>query len=273
LFGLFYATHGDTNYNDCKRNKWEGVAIIMKKCTTIEEGVANVLTVLQVEQTPQWQFVPAKEGELTDTLILDGEAYPLFWWRADPQVATMHDLAPTRDICSMKLNRTGSRSAGLERLLYKELDIAEFIMDTRVRTVMNFRNGNSMNMLCTMENDRVALFELAATLHDDSPEQGRHTFWGSNGMASDRVVSQKIPSEALYLFTQEKKEPELYSDLFIYTYGLSRTDTIKAAAITEILLGRRSIRDWKARDAHYRCCMAAAAASAQQVRRITVKED
>jgi len=87
------------------------------------------------------------------------------------------------------------------------------------------------------------------------------------------VVSQKINAEALYLFTQEKKEPELYSDLFIYTYGLGRTDTIKAAAITEILLGRRSIQDWKARDVHYRRCIAAAAASAQQVRRITAEED
>lgn len=244
----------------------------MVKCQSIEEGVANILRMVRATETPKWQFVPAKEGELTDMLILDGESYPLFWWRADPQVATMYDLAPTRDICSMKLNRTCSRSQGLEKLLYKELDIAEYIMRTRVRTMMNFRNGNSMNMLCTMENDRVALFELAATLHDDTPEQGRHTYWGSNGMASDRVVSQKLPSEALYLFTEDKPDPELYNDLFILTYGLGRTDTLRAACIAEILTGQRSIADWKERDAHYRHCIEVAEESAKTVARLCVEE-
>jgi len=244
----------------------------MKKCTTIEEGVENVLVVLGVEQTPQWQFVPAQEGDLTDTLILDGEAYPLFWWRADPQVATMYNLAPSRDICSMKLNRTGARSAGLERLLYKELDIAEYVMRTRVRTVMNFRNGNSMNMLCTMENDRVALFELTAALHDGTAEQGRHTYWGENGMASDKVVSQKVSNESLYLFTQDSADPQVYNDLSLNMYGLNKTQVLKASMIIEILLGRRDISDWKQKDAHYRRCIEAAAHSARDICRVAVEE-
>lgn len=244
----------------------------MEKCTTIEEGVQNVLTQLRIQLDKKWQFVPAGENDLTDTLVLDGESYPLFWWRADPQIATIAKLAPSRDICSMKLNRTCSRSLGLDKLLYRELDIAEFVMGTRVKTMMNFRNGNSMNMLCTMENDRVALFELAATLHDDSPEQGRHTYWGSNGMASDRVVSQKLPSEALYLFTEDKADPTLYNDLFLLMYGLDRTTTLKAATITEILLGRRDISDWKVRDQHYRRCIRIAQESAQKVCRLAVEE-
>ena len=37
-----------------------------------------------------------REGDYTDTLVLEGERYPLFWWRADPQVDMMHDLAPER---------------------------------------------------------------------------------------------------------------------------------------------------------------------------------
>lgn len=243
----------------------------MQKCRTIEEGVRSVLAVYQVEPAAQWSYVPATEGELVDSLVLDGVKYPLFWWRCDPQVATMQELAPERRICSMKLNRSGAKSQGLERLLYKELDIAEFIMDTQVRTVMNFRNGNSMNMLCTMENERVALFELAAALHDDTPEQGRHTYWGEDGMASDRVVSQKLASEAVYLFTQEDKNPEVYNDLFLYMYGLGKTEVLKACMIAEILMGRRDISDWLDRDAHYRRCIAAAEQSAKEVRRLAVK--
>ena len=242
----------------------------MKKCTTIADGVNAALAVYQAQPKATWEYIPAGEGDLTDRLVLDGVSYPLFWWRCDPQIAPMKRMAPSRKICSMKLNRACAKSMGLEKLLYKELDIAEYLMDTRVRSVMNFRNGSSMNMLATMENDRVALFELAAALHDGTAEQGRHTYWGEDGMASDRVVSQKIASEAIYLFTEDRKDPETFNDIFIYMYGLNRTDTLKAVLIAEILMGRRSVEDWNERDAHYRKCIAAAAVSAETVRRVEV---
>ena len=235
---------------------------MIKHCSTIEEGVQNALEIFGVTPKVAWRLIPAGEGAYTDTLELDGEAYPLFWWRCDPQVGSMYGKAPSRKICSMKLNRVAAKSQGLKKLLYKELDIAEFIMGTKVKTVMSFQNGNSMNMLATMENDRVALFELGATLHDETPEQGRHTYWGEEGMASDRVVSQKVASEAIYLFTEEAKDAETFNDIFIYLYGLSRTDTLKATIIAEILMGRRSVADWRQRDAHYIRCIEKAEAEA-----------
>lgn len=241
----------------------------MKRCLTIEEGVNNILAIFQCEPSA-WELIPEKRGEYTDTLVLEGEKYPLFWWRTDPQVDMMQELAPDRKLCSMKLNRTCPKCWGLEKLLYKELDIAELMLRSRVKTVMNFRQGDSMNMLCTMENDRVALFELGATLHDDADEQGRHTYWGEEGMASDRVVSQKLPGRAVYLFTQDRPEPETFHDLFIYVYGLNRTDALKATCIAEILLGRRDISDWKEKDQHYRRCIAKAAESAGAVRCLPV---
>lgn len=245
---------------------------MIKKCMTIEDGVRNALEAYQAEPAVQWQYISAKDGDYADTLELDGVKYPLFWWRCDPQINTMQEKAPERKICSMKLNRSGAKSQGLERLLYKELDIAEYIMGSSVCSVMNFRNENAMNMLCTMENDRVALFELAAVLHDETPEQGRHSYWGEDGMASDRVVSQKVASEAIYLFTEDQKDPETYNDLFIYMYGLDRTDTLKATAIAEIIMGRRDISDWLLRDAHYRRCIEAADRSAKTMCRLTVEE-
>ena len=244
----------------------------MEKCLTIEQGVARVLKIFEKEPAG-WELIPAGEGDYTDTLVLEGEKYPLFWWRSDPQVDMMHDLAPERKICSMKLNRTCPKSWGLNKLLYKELDIAEYMIGSPVKTVMNFRQGSSMNMLCTMENDRVAIFELGATLHDGTDEQGRHTYWGEAAMASDRVVSQKLPSRATYLFTQDSPQVQTYHDLFIYMFGLSATDVIKAVCISEILLGRRDISDWKEKDAHYRCCIAMAEESAQQVRCLPVYEE
>ena len=246
---------------------------MIKFCKTVEDGVRNALEIFAMEAEVAWRYIPAKEGDFTDTLELDGVKYPLFWWRCDPQVGAMYSKAPERKICSMKLNRVGAKSQGLRKLLYKELDIAEFIMRSRVKSVMNFQKGCSMNMLATMENERVALFELAATLHDETPEQGRHTYWGEEGMASDRVVSQKVASEAIYLFTDDARDPQTYNDIFIYMYGLDRTDTLKATCIAEILMGRRSVADWRERSDHYIRCIERAEQSAQQVRRLFVEEE
>jgi hypothetical protein len=121
-----------------------------------------------------------------------------------------------------------------------------------------------------MANERVAIFELAAVLHEDTPEQGRHTYWGQDGMASDRVVSQKVPSEAVYLFTDEEEKAETYNDIFLYMYGLNKTDATKAAAIAEILMGWREADDWTQKDAHYRRCIEAAWRSAESGQRVEV---
>ncbi len=234
----------------------------MKKCNTIEEGVASVIEMYRYSINKEWQYLPAGDGDLCDKLILDGEEYPFFWWRCDTQVAALIRMAPERKPSSMKLNRSCPKSEGLDRLLYRELDIAEQVLGSPIAKVMCLRNEPALNMLATTENERVAIFELAAVLNENTAEQGRHTLWGSDGMASDRVVSQKVASEAIYLFTEEEEAPETYNDIFNYMYGLSKTDATKAAAILEILLGNLDISHWKELDAHYRRCMAAAEDSA-----------
>jgi len=244
----------------------------MLPCKTVEDGVRAALSVYSCTPSVSWEYRPAAPGEYCDTLVLDGVSYPLFWWRTDTQIVQLRDLAPERNLCSMKLNRTCAKSEGLDRLLYRELDIAQLMLGAPVESLMCFRRENSMNMLATMENRRVAVFELAAVLHDGTPEQGRHIYWGTDGMASDKVVSQKIPSEAVYLFTEDSEKPETFNDIFLYMYGLNKTEAVKAAAIAEILMGRTDISSWPELDASYRRCIAAAAESARSVRRVRIEE-
>lgn len=242
----------------------------MKKCTTIEEGVSSVMNVYGYKTEKTWAYIPASDGDLCDKLMIDGEEYPFFWWRTDIQIKPLTNMAPERKLCSMKLNRTCAASETLERLLYREIDIAEQMLGSSISKLMCFRNKSTLNMLATMKNERVAIFELAAVLNDNTPEQGRHIYWGEDGMASDRVVSQKIPSEAIYLFTDDQEKPETFNDIFIYMYGLSKADTVKAAAIVAVLCGKIDISEWKAKDTHYKRCIDAAMASAKTTQRVTV---
>ena len=245
----------------------------MKLCQSIEEGVPAVMEAQGARTDKTWSLVPAGKEDLTDTVVVDGKEYPFFWWRCDPQVAALRRYAPPRKPCSMKLNRTGRKSEGIERLLYREIDICRRTLGGEVRTVCCFENNGEISRLATMENDRVAIFELSAVLNDETDEQGRHTFWGENGMASDRVVSAKIPAQALYLFTEDKKDPELFNDLCLPMFGLGRLDAIKADCIAEILMGRIDPEEWKADDEAIRAVMRAVRRSAETGSRVAVKEE
>lgn len=244
----------------------------MNRCMTVEDGVKIALDIYSYKLDKKWKYCPANTQEYTDKLWIDGEEFPLFWWRKDTQIDSLYQLAPERKPCSMKLSRVCSKKIGLEKLLYKELDISEYVLRSEIKSVMSFRNGQSMNMLATMHNACISSFELAATLNENTVEQGRHFLWGEDGMISDKVVSQKITSEAVYLFTEEEEKPEVYNDIFIYMYGLEKADVCRAVMIAQILMGQVSISDWKSRDKHYTKCITAVADSNKMGKKIYVEE-
>ena len=225
----------------------------MTPCQTVEDGVRAALRVYEHTPTVDWKFVPAGSGEYTDRLILGGEEYPLFWWRENPQIRSLYALAPARHPVSMKLNRVCEKNYGLDCLILKEIDIATYLLRDEIVRVYGFRNGNSANFIADFASGIVAQFELAATLCPGSEEQGRHSVWGRDGMASDRVVSQKVAAAPIYLFTPDKTGPTTYNDEFIYMYGLSKSDVSRATMIARILMGQIDVSDWNERErSHFR---------------------
>ena len=245
----------------------------MNKCLTIEEGVKSALKVYECTPKQKWAFQPAKNGELYDKLILDNEEYPLLWHRCDPQLLEIHELAPLRDPCSIKLNRCVSKQVGLDSIMCREFDIAEWVLGSEVKSIMCFKNDNAANVIATMKNDCVAVFELSAVLNENTSEQGRHTLWGKNGMVSDMVISQKNSVNSAYVFTEDKVEPKTYNDLFLHMFDLSRIDTIKAACITEILLGSLDISNWKATAEKCKKYLSAAYKSAESCERVFMESE
>ena len=127
-------------------------------------------------------------------------------------------------------------------------------------------------MLLTMENEKVAMVELAATLHEASEEQGRMTIWGRNGMASNRVVSQKDAPQSIYVYHSDGST-ETYNDLCRVLYGLDRIQVIKVCAIANILCGKYDVQETKESMVRYEKYLALAKLSANENRPYTVKEN
>ena len=244
----------------------------MRKCTTISEGVKSALELYQITPNYDWEYIEGGKDDFTDFLRLGDVIYPLFWWREDSQVGALIGGGPSRNTCSIKLNSSCKKSYGLEKLMYREFDIAEQIARSEINNVTCFRNGNSANILATMKNEIVALFELASCLNEETDDQGRRSLWGTNGMVSDRVVAHKLSGEEIYLFTNDKKYPETFTDLFIHMYGLNKEQIYKATYITKILMGSIDTSKFFEDDKRLKLNVKATIESSKIENRVYVKE-
>ena len=183
----------------------------MQEITTIEQGVQAAFDEKRQKIEHEWEFLPATNGELTDTVIVDGEHIPLFWWRYDNQVFPLEELERNMDSVSCKLNTISTKSIGLDSLMIRHFDIAEWFLKSRVKKLNCYQKGNSVAVLLTMENEKVAVLELGANLPQGAEEQTRHTVWGKMGMESTRVVSTKVRPQSVYLYT-DRVEPYTFND-------------------------------------------------------------
>lgn len=217
----------------------------MSKITTIEEGIRSIYRINEFGDVPTYSVVPCKEGEYTDHLSFDGKLYPIFNWRGVPAVASVANTARSGvgSCCSMKISGAISRDFGLDKFLYKELDTVEWALNSTIKHVTAFVNDKTCNAILRMKNDKVAILELGACLPIDADEQTRHTAWGTKGMVSDRVVSEKIRPQAVYLFNNGKT-PTTYNDNMSALYGLNQDDCAKAVIIASMLLGRVNVEEW-----------------------------
>ena len=244
----------------------------MKICKTVTEGVQSALDLYEIKVPYKWEIIEGSATDYTDFIKLDCKIYPLFWWREISQVSALIGGGPSRNTCSIKLNQSVKKSYSLEKLMYREFDIAEQIARSEINNVTCFRNGNSANLIATMKNDIVATFELASCLNEGTDDQGRRSLWGTDGMVSDRVVAHKLSGEEIYLFTEDSDIPETFTDLFIHMYGLNKNEIYKATYVTRILMGQIDVSNFIEDDKRLKLNVKTALKSSEIEDRVYVKE-
>ena len=221
----------------------------MKANFTIADGVNSLFQVNGISNMPKWEYLPKTENDYTERVIIDGEIYPIFYWRQDPQIQAImrNGKYNIGGSCSTKISGMIDRTYGLKSFLYKELDNAEWILDSKIKKLTAFVNKNAANVLLKMENEKVAVLELGATLPEGTEEQTRHTVWGKMGMESTRVVSTKTRPQSVYLYT-DRVEPYVFNDATVELYGLSLYDATIAVSIFKMLTGKVDLAWLKSRE-------------------------
>nr|MBO4518043.1 hypothetical protein [Clostridia bacterium] len=215
----------------------------METSKSVKDGVISLIDKNKTEITATWDYFKKGANDMTDSVAIDGKTYPLFYWRSDPQIEAIARNAKNNigGSVSVKISGMVSKNYGVNAFLYKELDTAEWVLDSEIKKITACVNKNAINATLLMKNGKVALLELGATLPDGAEEQTRHTAWGKQGMESTRVVSTKVRPQSVYLFT-DRIEPYAFNDATLELYGLTLADATAAVAVYKAISGKTDLR-------------------------------
>ena len=216
----------------------------MEMVRSVEEGVVKLLK-FRKRSVPFFMLEKNNNGFL-DTLIWDGNRIPLFDSHFDPQIRAVAQYGNDSGVnCALNGYSFCGRDVSLESLIFREVDIAEFIMHSKVKKVTAFVNGTAANMILVMENGACANMDLGCSMAPGTGNQCQHRLITTHGMANDRGVTDMIPQHQVHVFGMESQNPRWYDDMDVYLYGLNEEDSRKAIAIHAIITGQECWEQWK----------------------------
>lgn len=148
------------------------------------------------------------------SVFADGREYPLFSYRNFPKFATMKNLPVLGRRCALTVLSVGADP--LPEILFRELDLAEYLLGAKIREVALCRRGTSANAIANFENHTTAHLTLHSAGFGE--RQFRHELFTKEGMVSDRVVDTVVAQHALNIFTADGYESFTDADFTLYGF-------------------------------------------------------
>ncbi|MCL2742909.1 MAG: hypothetical protein FWE67_03565 [Planctomycetaceae bacterium] len=176
-----------------------------------------------------------KQGGVSLWCIQNGSTgcIPLFPWRSERRFIELQRIVDTKtleDVVLCRFSCVTDNSSTLNRILYQEFDLLEWIIGSPIVSVSAATNGNQFsNVLVRLENGTIASVEAGTTLPTGTETLDRHELIARRGVASDRVVDTHIPQQSVYLF--DKNGVQSWTDTDAELFGLSNgeIDAVRAA--------------------------------------------
>ncbi len=200
-----------------------------------------------------------KDGK---TVVIDGEELPLLAHRSERRFTELKGLANNgtlTGISVMRVARIVEKGADIYAELYRELDLCQYILQRKLKSVTVMANGNVMNAIATAEDGVVCTLEISATLRAGEPAKDKHEIIAEHGIACDIVVDAQVKQDSIYVFGAEGNEK--YTDVDFELYGLPVEDIAVVRAAFAIARDK-NVEELKAVDANLRALVELAKRSA-----------
>lgn len=175
---------------------------------TFEEGLKSIFDHYH-ESCPQLEIETRKYQKW---LLWDGKEVPIFPYRYYPKFKAMRDLPLLGDKCALSLYSVGNDS--LEQILLRELDLAEYLLDSETDHITAYTKGESANIIAGMANGTTTHMQLHSSRFGS--RKFHHELYTTQGTVSDLAVDAVVPQNALNIYTENGYEAFTDSDILLY---------------------------------------------------------
>ena len=180
--------------------------------------------------------------------VLRENQIPLLSWRFKRKFIELKkivDESVIEDICLLRFCCIGDKEKwSLFSLLYREMDIFEFIGNGKIISVQGVINGNDTgNIILRLDNNALCSIEVSTQLPSGMPMIDRHEIIARRGVASDVVVDTQIAHSSIYSYTQEGEKR--YTDVDMELYGFDDTQIDHIRSAFEVLKQPELIQTWQ----------------------------
>jgi len=162
------------------------------------------------------------------TATVDGKALPLLPWRAERRFVEFKNLVTgdfVKGISTMRVCHIDSKDKDLFEILYREIDICEWTLSSKICEIFAIKNDNALNVIAKTDKGYICTFELATTLNDDAEVIDKHEIIAEKGVVCDRTVDTQVPQSSIYVFGSEGNTK--YTDVDAELFGLNINDCAK----------------------------------------------
>ncbi|MBQ7936569.1 MAG: hypothetical protein IJ333_09550 [Clostridia bacterium] len=155
------------------------------------------------------------------TAWINGKEIPLLSHRLERRFIELKNIVQggtLQGISVMRVARIVKNGFDIYETLYRELDLCQYILGRKIRSIMAMENGNVLNAIATTEDGVVCTIEISATLKSNEHAKDKHEIISQRGIACDVVVDAQLKQDSIYVFGAENKK---FTDVDFELYGLS----------------------------------------------------
>jgi len=223
---------------------------------SMEEALSGLLRKYNIQEPNDFRMTQpgASTGlnllpgwELIDTPLTENQI-PLLTWRLKRKFIELKKIVQDATIENVRMFRFSSMGNKDEwdwtSLLYRELDLCEFIGDGKIISMQAVISGNqSGNVILRLDNNILCSVEISTQMPTGSDLVDRHEIIAQRGVASDLVVDTMIPQNSIYSFTENGESRYKDVDMELYGFDEEKTDQVRSAF--QVLKQPELVQEWK----------------------------
>jgi hypothetical protein len=255
---------------------------VNKENKDLEEALHGLLEKYDVK--PSQPFQLHIDGDADTSILLPGYYFPdiipeknqipLLAWRVKRKFIELKKIVEDsviENVCLFRFCSMGSKDKwSLESLLYREMDLFEFIGNGKIISVQAVISDDQIgNVILRLDNNAICSIEAGIQMPPDTPLIDRHEIIAQRGVTSDLVVDTQIPQSSIYSYTKGGEKHYTDVDMELFGFDGFQIDHIRSAF--QVLKNPGLAEQWKKQHKHLTTLVQMVIESNRKRERIIIK--